>query len=333
MKFKLFVGIDQSKKTFDAVMLHQEQPENLIHAEFENNKKGFIKLFNWIKSYYDVSIDEILFCAEHTGVYNLPMAAYLQELNGNLWLESALQIKLSSGVKRGKTDKADAAFIAQYALSRQSKVRLYQLPSKTLISLKRLLSYRERLVKHQMTYKITSRELKEFPFGDTGLVVKESVKLVKFFEKKIQIVENKMQELINHDSELKQQFNLAKSVHGIGNQTALFILVYTDGFTSFDDWRKFACYCGLAPFEYSSGTSYRGRTRISHLANKKLKSLLTMCALNTIKKENEFKIYYDRRTGEGKSAMSTINILRNNLVSRVFAVVKRGEPYVPTLAA
>lgn len=54
-----------------------------------------------------------------------------------------------------------------------------------------------------------------------------------------------------------------------------------------------------------------------------------MCALNTIKKENEFKIYYDRRIREGKSPMSTINIIRNKIVSRIFAAVKRGTPYVP----
>jgi transposase len=290
-------------------------------------------MFDWIKSHYDVSIEDILFCAEHTGIYNLPMAAYLQETNGILWLESALQIKLSSGVKRGKTDKADAAFIAHYAFSHQSKIRLYQLPNKTLIGLKRLLSFRERLVKHQMTYKITRTELMEFSADDTGIIIKESFKLIQLLEKKIQMIESKMQELIESDSELKKQFNLVKSVHGIGNQTAMFILVCTDGFTSFKDWRKFACYCGIAPFEYSSGSSYRGRTRISHLANKKLKSLLTMCALNTIKKENEFKIYYDRRTGEGKSAMSTIKIVRKKLVRRVIAVVKRGERCVPMRAA
>ena len=56
-----------------------------------------------------------------------------------------------------------------------------------------------------------------------------------------------------------------------------------------------------------------------------------MCALNTIKKENEFKIYYDRRIREGKSSMSTINILRNKIVSRIFAAVKRGTPYVRNL--
>ena len=130
---------------------------------------------------------------------------------------------------------------------------------------------------------------------------------------------------------MQKKFEIAKSVHGVGKQTALFVLVYTNGFTLFDEWRKFACYCGLAPFEHTSCISIRGKTRVSHLANKKLKSLLTMCALNTIKKENEFKIYYDRRIAEGKSAMSTINILRNKIVSRIFAAVKRGTPYQPVL--
>jgi hypothetical protein len=52
-----------------------------------------------------------------------------------------------------------------------------------------------------------------------------------------------------------------------------------------------------------------------------------MCALNTIKKDNEFKRYYDRRCAAGKPFMSTINVLRNKLISRIFATVKRGTPY------
>jgi len=159
--------------------------------------------------------------------------------------------------------------------------------------------------------------------------VSESVRLR--LQKEIDLLDQSMLDLIQSDEVLKQKFTLVTSVHGIGKQTALFLLVYTNGFTLFDDWKKFACYCGIAPFGYSSGTSIRGKTRVSSLGNKKFKSLLTMCALNTIKKENEFKQYYDRRKEMGKPFMSILNVLRNKLISRVFAVIKRGTPYEPIL--
>jgi transposase len=326
MDYKLFVGIDQSKHTFDVCVFNDGK---LHHEQFENNLKGFKKMMKWITSLYKVEVHEILFCSEHTGLYSLPLSIYLAEQQAHLRMENPLQIKLSSGMKRGKSDPADAKTIAHYCYTHRDKVKLYQLPGKTIFALKQLITFRTRLVKQQTALKITSGELEEFDADVTGSIIKESKSLIKIYDKKIKAVDEQMLKLIEEDAELKKQFELVKSVHGVGKQTAVFFIACTHGFTLFNDWRKFACYCGIAPFEYTSGISIRGKTRVSHLANKKLKSLLTMCALNTIKKENEFKIYYDRRAQEGKSNMSTINILRNKIVSRIFAAVKRGTPYEP----
>lgn len=331
MDYKLFVGIDQSKLTFDAAVLHPDKPTEVHHEKFDNDLKGFKKMMKWINSLYKVELQEILFCSEHTGLYSLPLSIYLSEQQAHLWLENPLHIKLSSGLKRGKSDPADAKDIAHYCYTHRAQVKLYQLPGKTILALKLLLTCRTRLVKQQTAWKINCKELTEFDADVTGLITKESKSLIKTFDRKIEKIDAQMLKLVEEDEQLQKQFELIKSVHGVGKQTALFVLVFTNGFTLFDDWRKFACYCGIAPFEYSSGTSIRGKTRVSHLANKKLKSLLTMCALNTIKKENEFKIYYDRRKAQGKSHMSTINIIRNKIVSRIFAAVRRGTPYQPSL--
>ncbi len=99
----------------------------------------------------------------------------------------------------------------------------------------------------------------------------------------------------------------------------------------FKDARKFASFCGIAPFPNSSGTSIRGRTKVSHLANKKIKSLLDLCAKSAIQSNPEMKSYYHKRIEQGKNKMSTINIIRNKIVYRVFAVVKRQTPYVNTM--
>jgi transposase len=106
------------------------------------------------------------------------------------------------------------------------------------------------------------------------------------------------------------------------------MIVLTENFTRFSTARKFACYAGIAPFEHSSGSSIRGRTRVHACANKQIKTLLNMAALSSIQIKGEFREYYERRISEGKHKMSTLNIIRNKIVFRAFAVVQRGTPYV-----
>ena len=129
---------------------------------------------------------------------------------------------------------------------------------------------------------------------------------------------------------IQTNYNLLISIRGIGFVTAIALIVATENFTRFDDHRKFACYCGIVPFEYQSGTSIKGKKKISRFANKRLKALLSNAACTSIQFNPEMKLYYERRIQEGKSKMSTQNIIRNKIVARVFAVVQRGTPYVDT---
>jgi transposase len=105
------------------------------------------------------------------------------------------------------------------------------------------------------------------------------------------------------------------------------MIAYTENLQKFSNSRQFSCYAGVAPFEHSSGTSIRGKSRVSHYANKKAKRLLNLAASVAIQHNQELKQYYQRRVGEGKSKMSTLNIVRNKLIDRMFVVVKRQPPY------
>jgi transposase len=331
MNYKLFVGIDISKLTIDVVFISREQPESFHHRAFKNDYSGFDALLAWLKKSTGTTLQETLFCCEHTGLYVLPVSTYLTAKGFDLWIENPLQIKRSIGLQRGKSDKADARVIARYALSNQHQVRLYKVPSKTISVIKHLLAFREQLVRHQTSLKCTSTELKAFDKQNAAICIAESQYLLQVYEQRIKKVDEQLLREIEADEQLSKQFKLVQSVHGIGKQTAFFILIQTQGFTAFTDYRKFACYCGLAPFPHTSGTSLRGRNRVSNLANKKLKALLTMCALNTIKKDNEFKRYYERKKAEGKSFLCILNVIKNKLVSRVFATVRRGTSYQPDL--
>ena len=105
-------------------------------------------------------------------------------------------------------------------------------------------------------------------------------------------IDQKIQLLLSENEDLKEKDRLIQSIPGVGPQTSIYLLLVTRGFTCFENSRQLACYGGVAPFEYSSGSSVRGRTKVSHLADKKLKSLLNMCALNAIALDYEIKLYY-----------------------------------------
>jgi len=226
----------------------------------------------------------------------------------------------------------DAKKIYQF-MGLETSITPYRLESKEITEIKKLLSLREKLVSQRSGYKSTLCEYKHFLIRKENVVIFSiHEKMIKELSKQILKIEMNIDKLIKSNDKLKKQFDLINSIKGVGPQTALFMIAFTDGFTRFETWRKFASYCGVAPFPHRSGTSVRGKTKVSNLANKKIKSLLDMCAKSAIQSNPEMKIYYERRTTEGKPKMSTINIIRNKLLSRIFAVVKRETPYVNTLA-
>ena len=150
---------------------------------------------------------------------------------------------------------------------------------------------------------------------------------LKALEKDLKKVERKLDEVIRSDEELDRLFNLVTSVEGIGPVTAREIIMTTNEFKTFTNPKKYACYAGVVPFPYRSGSSIRGRNKVSHVANKSVKTLLHMSALSSIRNCQEMKKYYERKTQEGKHVMSVINAVRNKLVLRVFAVVKKNQKY------
>ena len=147
---------------------------------------------------------------------------------------------------------------------------------------------------------------------------------LKGLEKDLTAVNKQLEELIRSDEELNRLFNLVTSVDGIWAVTAREVLITTNEFKDFTDAKKYA---GVVPFQYRSGTSIRGKVRVSHLANKTVKTLLHMSALSAIIHCQELKDYYQRKVAEGKNKMSVINAVRNKLILHIFAVVKNNRKY------
>lgn len=331
MEYKVFVGIDISKSTID-VALRSKSLKEPLHKQFQNSISGYRKMLAWIKKQTGIQGKELLFCMEHTGVYVLPLSCFLTEKQLSFCLENPYHIKHSMGLQRGKNDKADAKMIARYAYMHHEEIRLTKFPGPILIKLQNLLSHRERLIKSRKMYIVAPKELSEFSGKEvSSFISDESKEIVDLLDSKIKKTETEIESLIAQDKKVKKNFELARSVKGVGLIIASYMLVYTQNYTTITESRCFASYSGVAPFGERSGTSINKSPHVSHLANKRMKSLLNNGAWVAVKYDKELKTYYKRKIEEGKHERVVINAVRNKLLGRIFAAVKRGTPYVELL--
>ena len=327
--YLFYVGIDISKSKLDVVILEKQTPNISNHFIVENNLKGIkVILKNLIKQKIDLST--VLFCCENTGVYTFPLSSYLSENKLDLWIVPAIEIKRSKGISRGKNDKSDAKDIALYSIRNIDKLKLSTLPEVAIQQLKLLYTEREKVMKSFKIFEATKENIDFMPKQVYKSIVVINNKTVKFLKATLRVIEKEMKEIISTQIELKNQFELIKSVPGVGEKTAIYMLIATRGFTAFDNARKFACYSGTAPFEYSSGSSVKGRTKVNHMADKKMKSILQMCALVAVKHDPQLKEYYERKKAEGKNAMLVLNNVKCKIIGRVFSVINRQTPYINT---
>lgn len=321
------IGIDVSKATLDIFDYKLN-----IHIQVPNARAGHKKLLNWAYKNHSPALEGVILCFEHTGLYSLPLAMFLAEKGHPFSMVPGLEIKRSLGIVRGKSDKIDAFQIARYAYMRREQIKEYTLPSGNILKLKSLLTLREKLVRHRAGYQVSLKEAKTFfPRGLNTQLFVSLEHLYKQTSQEIKKIEAEMLQVIREDPELKKLFDLVTSVKGIGLVVGIMFIVYTNCFTAFENARQFAAYCGIAPFENQSGTSRHAPKRVSHLANKRVKALLSNSASISIQVNPEMKMYYMKRLDQGKNKLSTMNIIKNKIVARVFAVVKRETPYVDTL--
>lgn len=321
MKLQHIIGVDLSKESID-LSSHELQ----THLRIENSFNGFRQMLKWLRD-QKISCSKVMIVMEHTGLYSYHMEAFLHEHQISFTKVSALAIKRSLGLVRGKNDKIDAQRIARYGFEKKDVLVVVDKPNKVIQRLGMLHSTRDRLVKHRASLICAIKEYKNV-LRQSDLIIKSQLSLVKNFSEQIKKIEAEIDELITKEQPVNQNFQLLKTIKGVGKVVATAAIIKTSNFTRFSNARKFACYCGTAPFEHSSGKSIRRKTRISHLADKEMKTLLDQSAKSAIQYDKELKSFYQRRIAIGKSKKSTINIVRNKILTRMFAVIKRQTPFI-----
>lgn len=323
-----WIGIDVSSATLDFALL-DSGGAHLESVQVANNGKAVLKLVGQWRKRHGVDPHKSLFCLEPTGHYSRPMLTLVVEQQWPAWLAHPLDIQKSMGMMRAKTDKVDALRIARYARTFPEKSRLFTADNLRLDKLKHLLTRRKHLVRTRAKYKAHVADLNRFMDQDIKTAFDRMDKRqMKAMDKLIEGMDRMIIEQIAMDPKTQRQFELLLSIPGVGPQLASYLLAVTDGFVRFSDPRELACQAGVAPFQRSSGSSIRGRSHVSHQANKTLKSLLHMAAMSAVQRAGEIKDYYDRKVAEGKNRMSALNAVRNKLLHRACSVIRRDEPYV-----
>ena len=324
-----FIGVDVSKKKLDVCVMFENKV--VFEEVVANHPMAATALIHQLENELGISNAQMLVCAEHTGQYTYPLVCACEATNCKLWLENPSNIKYSSGVQRGKNDKIDAKRIAIYAARFEDKVRLYKRPDKEIERLKQLEAERSLYVVDLAKYKAQIKDQKEYmPESIYKEKVNRLKKLMKNLQEVIDSITEEMEHIVNSTEVLLRQFELLQSIEGVGPVVALNMIIVTEAFTRFDNARQFNCFAGLAPFSYTSGSSQHSRTRVSHRADKCIKTLLHLSAVSIIGKAGgELKDYYLRKVQEGKNKMTVINALRAKIVARMFAIIKRNEFYVP----
>jgi transposase len=323
--YSYFFGVDISKKTIDISLLHLQQ---ITHRQFANDSTGTQELSSWLKE-LSISHNETLFCMEATGLYCFTLTRFLTKNSIDVWVEHASRIKRATALERGKNDKVDSRRIATYCSKNLDRLMLWKPADTTIDKIKHLATLRERLVETQKRLLTPINEFEDAGNPEMAKMLRKTIKKsIAAIDGDLKAVEAKIIDIVNEDDNLKQLYKIITSVVGIGFVTAINLIIHTNGFSILNDARKLACYCGVAPFEYSSGTSVRGKTKVHNMANKKIKCNLHMASLTAVKLDKELKSYYERKVAEGKNKMSVLNAVKNKLLARVVSCVNNQKEYV-----
>lgn len=327
---KFFIGIDVSKPYFDvslmAVVNHVKKA--IETARFENTRDG-IKLFEkWLKSRKVTFDEQSLVVIENTGIYHRLIWSFCSIKDMPIHIGNAADIKWSFGIARGKNDKIDSIRFCNYAFKESDSLISTAPLNPALLHLKDFVSTRTKLLKQIASLQVSIKELGNINEKPHQRLIEKALKsAIDGIAKSIQNVEKEIMKIIDKNEDFKTNYKLIISIPGIGHVTAIYLIGCTANFAGSPSGKQLACYAGVAPFEHSSGISVKGKTRVHRMANKELKRLLHLCALSAIQHNQEIKTYYLRKKDAGKHSMTILNAIRNKIILRVAAVVKKQAPF------
>lgn len=306
-----FFGIDVSKDVFDVYC------EGTGHTRLKNDEKGFKSLLKTLPK-------TALVVMEATGYYHYRLAQFLHKNGVAVSVVNPLSVKrfIQMKLAKVKTDKSDAKAICEYA--KVNQVPIYNALTDVQAECLQLFRLLDNYLKKRTATK--NKLHGEETLGIPSKFAHQSLKRdLKHLDKEINALEQRVLLLVKQEQQ--HQLTLLKGIPGLGTKTALFLIVITDGFDKFETSGQLCSFVGITPTIRQSGSSVRGKSRISKVGNQKLRNLLFLCAFSACKHNKACREIYERIVNKGKSKKLALIAVANKLLKQAFAIAKSGLPY------
>jgi transposase len=325
---KQVAGIDVSK---DELVVSVGRLKEDLTSEIYGNKvvsntaKGFKELSNWIKKKTVVEVP-VTYVMEATGVYHEALAYYLADENEQVSI--VMPSKMSNYQKtleiKTVTDKTSSEVITSFGL--EKNVGKWKKPVKIYRDMRQLTRERDQLTEQKTVLKnqLHAEQSEAYPNERSIARIKERISVYNRQEKEI------MQEIsayINQDEQVRNLTVLLGSIPGIGLLTAVIIISETNGFDLIRNRKQLSSYAGLDVKEKQSGTSVKGKPRISKKGNRYLRKAMYFPALAAIRHDQRFKAIYARLVGKHGIKMKAAVCVQRKLLELAFTIYKTNKPY------
>jgi transposase len=326
------VGVVVSKNKLDYCLISNDIV--LKQGTTVNETSAIRLIFDLFIKEFELSNEQILICAEHSGQYNYPLIYCCECDRYKLWLENPNLIKIyCSGLQQGKNYRLSPKQIAIYGSRNADKIKLRRQPVSEVEHLKQLHIELEMLevdsakLHSQLVDQKNYMSEEVFNINATRLI-----NLLRGLEDAIATIKSEIKCIFADNSFLSEQMELLTSIENVDTELALKMIVETDAFTRFENCRQFCSHAGIAPLNKILKINEHSAHIINPKSDKGIKTILNQTALSIVKKsDSELKNYYIRKLKEGKDEKIVLNALRVKLVARMFAVIKNNQRYLPII--
>lgn len=313
-----WVGIDVSKDALDAALIAPGR--NLECGHFTNDKAGFAKLVKWAERL--ASSKALHFCMEATGSYSAAFAEHLAASGRHVSVVNPFLAKhygMAQGA-RNKTDKADARLLADYC--RRAQPPLWRMAAPEVRELTALVRHLDNLKQLDVQQRNRLAE------ASASVLVSQSLQaVIDQTQAQIAAIEKAIAAHIGKHPGLKADAALLDSIPGVGPALAASILAELPDISQFSSAQAAAAYAGLSPQEHRSGTSVRGKTRLSKRGNAHLRTALYMPAMCALRFNPSVMALGERLRAVGKHKMAIIGAAMRKLLMLAFGVLRSRTPY------
>ena len=314
-----YLGIDVSKAWLDVILLREGVPSE--KGQFDNSNQGFRQLQHFLKKR---KVKALHACLEATGYYGAEAALFLHQAGYGVSVVNPARIKAyaESQLSRTKTDAGDAALIADCCRTQQPAA--WTPPPREQQELQALVRHLENV--QDMRQQEVNRRQAGIP---SETILKTLDEHIAFLDQQIADLLRLIHDHIDRHPHLRQQRDLLTSIPGIGDITAFKLLAEIVDVQIFDSARQQAAFAGLTPRERRSGSSVRGRTRLSKRGSPRLRSALYFPAIVAQRHNPILQAFAQRLLAAGKSKMQVVAAVMRKLLHLVFGILKSGHPFDP----